>query len=79
MQRAVVVKGRMLDPTTVELAEAVSDVTGEVEVILRALGAASAEAEESVFAFLRRIPSGRRTKAEIDEQMREERASWGEG
>lgn len=79
MQRAIVVKGRMVSPTTVELAEAVPDVTGEVEVVLRPLTTAPVEAEESVFAFLRRIPSGRRSKHEIDQQLWEERASWGEG
>jgi len=79
MQRAIVVKGRMVTPTTVELAEAVSDVTGEVEVVLRELATALVEADESVFAFLRRIPSGRQTKDEIDQQLREERASCGQG
>ena len=35
------------------------------------------EADESVFAFLRRVPSGHRSKDESDQQLREERESWG--
>jgi len=76
MQRAIVVKGRMVSPTTVELEEPVSEVTGDVEVVLRTIAEDQASQGETVFEFLRRIPPGMRTKEDIDRQIREERDSW---
>jgi hypothetical protein len=34
MQKVIVVKGRLINPTTIKLDEPVSESTGEVEVIL---------------------------------------------
>jgi hypothetical protein len=76
MQRAFVVKGRMLTPTTVELAEPVTEVADEVEVLLRSAAGSVEEASETIFEFLRRLPPGARTKEDIDGQVREERDSW---
>jgi len=56
MQRAIVVKGRMVGPTTVELEEPVSEVTGDVEVVLRTVAEDRASQGETVFEFLRRLP-----------------------
>ena len=50
---------------------------GEVEVIVRVAEPASAMDDgESVSAFLRGLPPGTRSKADIDRQIREERESW---
>lgn len=78
MQRAIVVKGHMISPTTVELDEPVSDVTGDVEVVLRTVVEDQTGQGETIFEFLRRLPPGTRIKEEIDRQIREERGSWGD-
>jgi hypothetical protein len=77
MERAIAVKGRLINPRTVELDEPVSELTGDVEVILRAVTGDQTSTYETVFAFLRRLPVGTRTKEDIDRQMGEERDSWG--
>jgi hypothetical protein len=76
MQSPIVVKGRLINPRTVELDEPVSELTGDVEVVLRAVAGDQAAKGETVFEFLRRLPVGARTKEDIDRQIREERDSW---
>ncbi len=76
MQQAIVVKGRLVGPKTVELDEAVSEASAEVEVVVLLPGKAEPAEEENVFEFLRRLPPGTRTKADIDRQIREERDAW---
>lgn len=78
MQQAIVIKGRLVNPTTVELDEPVSGILGGVEIILRSIAQDHPDESETVFEFLRRLPPGTRTKDDIDEQIREERASWGD-
>jgi hypothetical protein len=75
MQNAIVITGRLIGPMSVELDEPVSNATGNVEVIVRGVTAAS---EETVSEFLRRLPAGTRSKEDIDRQMRDERDAWGE-
>jgi hypothetical protein len=75
MQRAIAVKGRLINPRTVELDEPVSELTGDVEVVLRAITGNQTSKGETVFEFLRRLPVGTRTKEDIDRQIREERDS----
>jgi hypothetical protein len=74
MTRAVVVKGHLVGPRTVQLDEPVHQPTCEVEVILRV--PAEAPTTEGLAAFLRSLPAGTRTKADIDQQLRDERDSW---
>lgn len=78
MQRAIVVKGRLVNPTTIKLEEPVSEMTEEVEVILRPSPQGQTDKGETVIEFLRRLPAGTRTKEDIDRQIREERDSWGD-
>jgi hypothetical protein len=77
MQSPIVVKGHLINPRTVELDEPVSELTGDVEVVLRAVAGDQAAKSETVFEFLRRLPVGMRTKEDIDQQIGEERDSWG--
>ena len=77
MQKAIAVKGRLINPRTVELDEPVSEFTGNVEVVLRAVTGDETSKSETVFEFLRRLPRGTRTKEDIDQQIGEERDSWG--
>lgn len=75
MQSAIVVGGRLTGPRHVELDESVEGLKGDVEVILRARRSEAAE-EESVSQLLRRLPSGTRSREEIDRQLREDRGEW---
>jgi hypothetical protein len=77
MERTVV-KGRLIGPRNVELDQPVAGVEAEVEVTIRPLAASSGGNGESVFQYLSRLPAGNRTKDEIDQQVRDERNSWGD-
>ncbi len=78
MVRAVVVKGHLVGSRRVDLDEAVDVDSGEVEVIVRMVVEPTKNAADdgSVTAFLRSLPPGTRSKADIDQQIREERDSW---
>ena len=83
MQRALVVKGRLTGPTTVELDEPVTEAPTDVEVILHVSNDHVSDngpgpVGETLFEFLHRLPPGTRTKEDIDRQLREERDSWGD-
>jgi hypothetical protein len=77
MRRAIVVRDRLINPSAVELDEPVSALTGDIEVVLRDVAEDQTAKGETIFAFLRRLPVGMRTKEDIDWQIREERDSWG--
>ena len=77
MRRAIVVKGRVVGPTTVELVEQVPPTGTEVEVVVPVGDEVAGDRRESVVEYLRRLPVGMRTKEEIDRQLREEREAWG--
>jgi hypothetical protein len=62
----------------VELDEAVIDAQGEVQVIVPRSGNGTSAKTESVYAFLKDLPAGTRSKQEIDQQLQEERDGWGE-
>lgn len=78
MEKAVIVRGRLSDPTHVELDEAVTDVAGSVEVVLRQAAVANEQVTPDVFDLIAALPSGTRTRAEIDAQVFAERDSWGD-
>ncbi|HEV3109951.1 MAG TPA: hypothetical protein VGY99_05600 [Candidatus Binataceae bacterium] len=73
MAQSIVARGRMSDPRHIELAQPVSEVTGEVEVLIRPLRSVRGT---DVFALIANLPPGLRSKADIDRQIQEERASW---
>jgi len=75
MERAVIVKGRVTDDRHIELDESLGELTGPVEVTLRAV-ATPAEEPEDILDFLAKLAPGTRTKEDIDRQIREERDSW---
>jgi hypothetical protein len=76
MQKALIVEGRLLDSTHVELSEPVTGMPGRVEVVLRAVP--PKPRAHDVFDLIAALPPGRRSKKDIDEQLARERASWGE-
>jgi hypothetical protein len=75
MNRSIVIRGRLSDPQHIELSEPVREIHGEVEVLIRQLPRAGAE---DVFEMIAGLAPGSRSKADIDQQIRQERASWGD-
>lgn len=78
MQNAVVVKGRLIGPKSVELDEPVAGANTDVEVLIRLAPEGRPNGAEAIADFLDRLPAGTRSKEDIDEQLRAERASWGD-
>lgn len=79
MQRAIiVVRGRLSGPRRIDLDEAVDDVTGEVEVVVRPIEPKQPPVRRKLLDVIRSLPPGTRSKEDIDRQIAEERASWGD-
>jgi len=78
VKRAIIVRGRPSGPRRIDLDEDVDDLTGDVEVVVRAVSCLEATPHQDVFEFLRSLPVGQRSKAEIDQQLAEERDAWGD-
>lgn len=79
MENDFVIKGRLVGPKTVELEWPVPGAPRDVDVIVHLLPPAESNGGQSVFEFLRSLPAGTRSKSDIDQQVREERESWGNG
>ncbi|MGA2233377.1 MAG: hypothetical protein ABSH22_20940 [Tepidisphaeraceae bacterium] len=77
MQNAIVIKGRLVGPRSVELDEPIGGGAQDVEVIVRVSPDGVSSRTERVFDFLRRLPAGTRGREDIDHQIREEREAWG--
>lgn len=78
MQRAIIVRGRLSEPKRIDLDEAISDVEGEIEVVVRPVDARAISRSQDIADVIRSLPLGTRSKEEIDRQISEERASWGD-
>lgn len=78
MESAIIVRGKMADSRHIELSEAVPGLTGDVEVVLRRVARAPEEPRPDVFELIASLGAGTRSKGEIDEQIADERASWGD-
>jgi hypothetical protein len=77
MERGVVVRGR-LHGRQIDLDEAVDQLDGEVEVVVRSVQRPADTHAQDIFDFLRSLPPGTRTKADVDRQTAEEREAWGD-
>ena len=75
---AVIIRGRLNDPSHIELDEPVTALEGPVEVVLRRVRSETEGQEEDIFDFIAKLPPGTRSKEDIDRQIREERESWGD-
>jgi hypothetical protein len=78
MERAIVVRGVLSDPLHIELAEPVTEIQGEVEVVVRLASASQPQPRQDIFDFIASLPPGTRSKEEIDRQIQEERDAWGD-
>jgi len=72
MTRTVIIKGRVVGPQTVELAEPLPEQTSEVEVVAYVETAGRGKLSD----ILRSFRPGTRSKEDIDRQLDEERAGW---
>ena len=72
MSRTIVVKGRVVGPKTVELDQALPELTREVQVVAQVAD----EIGGLLSDYLRNLPPGIRTKEDIDQQIREDRDAW---
>lgn len=72
MTRTIIIKGRVVGPQTVELAEPLPDEAREVEVIARVKSSGHGKLSD----ILRSFPPGTRSKEDIDRQLDEERDAW---
>jgi hypothetical protein len=73
MHRSITVRGTLSDARHIELAEPVDGFEGEIELTIRA---AQGQSGEDVFALIARLSSGERQKADIDQQVLEDRELW---
>lgn len=76
MERAIVLRGRLSDPQHIELAEPITELRGEVEVVVRSVPSSQPQLRQDIFDFVAGLPPGRRSKEDIDRQVQEERDSW---
>lgn len=76
MGQSMVIKGRLVGPTRVELFEPAGNVETEVEVLVRPTTASRTPPAQNLAQFLESLPPGHRTQGEVDAQIREERDSW---
>ena len=75
MTHTVVVRGRVVGSTTVQVDEPIPADTTEVEVVLH-LRDRTPSGRMTASEYVRQLPPGNRTKEDIDRQIREERDSW---
>ena len=70
MTRTVIIKGRVVGPQTVELAQPLPEQTSEVVARVKMAG------RGNLSDILRSFPPGTRSKEDIDRQVNEERDAW---
>ncbi|MEI2687472.1 MAG: hypothetical protein V9G14_15475 [Cypionkella sp.] len=78
MQRAIIVRGRLVGSRRIDPDEALEDVSGDVEVVVRSIEPTNAVPKSRLLDVIRGLPAGTRTKEDIDAQLAEERSSWGD-
>jgi hypothetical protein len=72
MTRTVVIKGRKVGPQTVELDEPLPEQASEIEVLAHVKTEGGRKLSEIIASF----PPGKRSKEDIDRQIREDRDAW---
>jgi hypothetical protein len=77
MNQTITVTGHMTGPTNIELDEPLVDACERVRVTIEPLRSPT-EPEVGLADFVRSLPPGTRTKADIDRQIQQERDSWGD-
>ena len=78
MERAIIVRGTLSDPLHIELAEPVTELRGEVEIVVRPASVSRPQPRQDIFDFIASLSPGTRSKEDIDRQIQEERDAWGD-
>jgi hypothetical protein len=78
MEKGIIVRGKLSDPQHIELAEPITELRGEVEVVVRSVPPSQPQLSQDIFDFIASLPPGMRSKKDIDRQIQEERDSWGD-
>ncbi len=78
MASEVVIRGNVEDPSRIDLDEPLAEMRGPVEVTVRSLAGQEPLKRRDVFELIASLKPGKRSKADIDQQIAEERASWGD-
>lgn len=78
METAVIVRGRISNSRHIELDEPVSDIEGEVEIVLRRVKSQTTAAVVDIFELIAASSPGNRSKEDIDQQLADERNEWGD-
>jgi len=76
MDKAVIVKGTIEDHRHLLLDENIPLKGGRVEIFIRYLN--EEPVKNKLFSFIENLSAGNRSKAEIDSQVKQERADWGD-
>ncbi len=74
---SIIRKGTLVSPQIVKLDEPAQGVAADVEIILHVVSE-SVRDEETIFDYVARITPGTKSRAELDAQLAEERAAWGD-
>ncbi|MBK6809364.1 MAG: hypothetical protein IPL19_06480 [Sandaracinaceae bacterium] len=77
MQRPIIVRGRLNGSRRIDLDEALDEVSGAVEVVVRSIEPTPVILRRRLLDVIRALPAGPRSKEDIDDQVAAERASWG--
>ena len=75
MGETVVIKGHVVNSTTVTLDEPLPEHATDVDVVVHLADAAENQVQ-AMIDFLTSLPPGAHTKEEIDRQIEEDRNSW---
>jgi hypothetical protein len=78
MTRTAVIKGHRRSANIVELDTPIPEDVAEVDVVLHLPDTSTRFPPNSLTSFLRSLPPGSRSKADIDRQLHDERATWPE-
>lgn len=78
METALILRGKLTNSRHIELDEPVPGIDGEVEVVLRRVRMPGRPEAMDVFELIATSTPGTRSKEDIDQQIADERASWGD-
>lgn len=72
MTRTIVIKGHKVGPNTVELDQPLPEQATQIEVLARVETEGGRKLSEIIASF----PPGKRSKEDIDRQIRDDRDAW---
>jgi len=72
MTRTIVIKGHRVGPNTVELEEPLPEQATQIEVLAHV----KTEGGRKLSEIIASLPPGKRSKEDIDRQIREDRDAW---